>query len=881
MKRSSTLLASCALLSAIVPACGSSSSGGPTPPAQLPSPSDWMDDLKVNTSCVLNCDPSCAETTTPWACPAIADWSTMPHDTTCGSFDGKTFPAPQKGACVATTPSDAALAKTNADGTPAILPDGRRLTPAGSEWRLNDFPGTFPASSIVVPGTKWLLVVDTGIVTHSIRVVDTTILRAGGADPVVSSVKYAPPAALDWGMTYVAAAKTLYVASGIPDSRVYAYALDEATGKLDANVAKTIQLDASVFPESVAASADGKTLLVGQAKDSNVLVVSLDAATYGKVQKSIDVGARDVFALRFDPFDAAGNTAYGTLWRSPADVANPHAMRVVQIDVAGGKVTTIPVGKSPQEMAFLDARYMVVATGLSDELTIIDRTASKVASTVKLGTVGLEPTAVAYDAPRKRLYATLASANGVAAFDVDMGTTPPTLAPLGIFPTAWWPTSVAIDPNDGAVFVTNGRGHGISGAAMSTGNDGVQRGSLQAVPFMDAAALTAATATHAANEGVQALAGFPTVQCNGAPYDFPIPAKIEDGPSTKIKHVVFVVRENKTFDDLFGDLPGVDGDPKLVMSPMHQNELWANARKMAQAFSHMDNFYEDAEQSIQGHYWTSYGRTTDFDERRWLVTWGRGEFGKTESPGVGDDTAPLEGSIFEDLKGHGVSVQNWGELIGGLPFRDGRWPGGTSDTTIPDTVGGCYGAARFKVLCDPAQFTYAWLGNDHTFGLSPGHPNPALMIAVNDEATGMLLDGLSHSPFWQDTLVVVMEDDPSDGSDHVDAHRTIALFASPWIKRGYVSHAHYNTASVHKLFAHVFGKPYRNQTIANAPLPLDMFTSTPDFTPYDYVPRKYPDLACNPMTQSGAKAAEGWDFSMPDNQPGLDDQVRKHLRALP
>jgi len=875
------------LIFGAIVAC-SSSSGDTTPPAKLPLPTSWMDDLHGNTTCVLNCDPSCAESAKPWVCPALDDWSKIPHcdpsvdpdcTASCGAFDGKTFPAPQAGTCKATDPAGAALVKTNADATPAVLPDGRRLSPAGTEWRLKDFPGNFPATSLLVPGTKWLIVVDTGIVTHSVRVVDTAILRAGGADPIVSSVKYTGRDALDWGMTYVASTKTLYVASGIPDSRVFAFDFDEVAGKITPSATRNVQLDASVFPESVAASADGKTLLVGQAKDSHVLIVSLEQATYGMVTGTIDVGGRDVFALRFDPNDMTGNTAYATLWRSPIDLNDTSKMRVVQIDVAGKKAITIPVGKSPQEMAFLDARYMVVATGLSDELTIVDRPAQKVAAKVPMGTPGLEPTAVAYDAMRKRLYATLASSNGLAAYDVDPMQTPPTLTLAGIIPTAWWPTSVTIDPSDGTAYVTNGRGHGISGTGMTTGDDGAQKGSLQAIPFMDTAAIMAANATHSANENVQAMDGYPTVQCPGA-YDFPIPAKIEDGPSKYIKHVIFIVRENKTFDDIFGDFPGVDGDKQYLMSPTHTDELWANARSMARTFSHMDNFYEDAEQSIQGHYWTAYGRTTDFDERRWLVTWGRGEFDKTDAPGVGDDTAPLEGSIFQNLKSQGVTVENMGELVGGIAFRDLRWPGGTSDTNIPDTLGGCYEAARLRVLCNPAQFTYVWMGNDHTHGLSAGDPNPAIMIAVNDEATGMILDGLSHSPFWQESLVVVVEDDPSDGKDHVDAHRTIALFASPWIKRGYVSHAHYSTPSIHKLFAHIFGKPYRNQTIANAPLPLDIFTSTPDYTPYTLVPRKYQDISCNPKGTIGAQHAQGWDFSMPDNQPGLDRQVREYLRSL-
>jgi hypothetical protein len=174
-----------------------------------------------------------------------------------------------------------------------------------------------------------------------------------------------------------------------------------------------------------------------------------------------------------------------------------------------------------------------------------------------------------------------------------------------------------------------------------------------------------------------------------------------------------------------------------------------------------------------------------------------------------------------------------------------------------------------------------WFGNDHTFGLRAGVPSPPVMISVNDEATGMFLDGLSHSPFWQDSLVIVVEDDPSDGLDHIDDHRSIALFASPWIKRHYVSHAHYDITSVHKLVSLVFGKPYRNRQIANAPLPFDMFTSTPDYTPFDYVPRAYGDLTCNPSGTAGAQAAQGWDFARPDDQPGLDQQVRAALHALP
>jgi hypothetical protein len=145
----------------------------------------------------------------------------------------------------------------------------------------------------------------------------------------------------------------------------------------------------------------------------------------------------------------------------------------------------------------------------------------------------------------------------------------------------------------------------------------------------------------------------------------------------------------------------------------------------------------------------------------------------------------------------------------------------------------------------------------------------------------MYLDGISHSPFWADSLVIVIEDDPSEGGDHVDFHRTIALFASPWIKRGYVSHGHYDLASVHKVISAIYGKPYRNTILENAPMPFDLFTSTPDYTPFSYVPRTYHDTSCNPGGTVGAKAAEKWDFADADEQPGLAAQVWEHLHGLP
>ena len=877
-------------LIALLAACGSSSA--PASPSvdagPAPDPGTWIDGLKEAESCVLDCNPSCAEANAPWTCPALGPWSALPHDpAACGGFDG-TYPAPVAGKCTVTSPSGQAAEKTNTLGTPPVLPDGRRVEPAGNEWVFDDFPGGLPSGALLdAQAPRWLFVVDTGYATHSVRAIDTTQLKASAATtPVASSIRYDPPAALNWGMAYAAASKTLFVASGYdsttnPDSKIFAYDFDEATGALTADAARTVALPPGTFPQGIAVSPDGGTLLVGQVQDSHVLVVSLAAGSYGKVGAQIDLGQPDVFAIRFDPSDPSGQTAYATLWIDALRGSDLDVMPLAQLDLSTMKATSLAVGKEPEDMAFLDARYMVVANGLSDALSIIDRPAKAVAATVPLGTTGLEPTSLAYDAARGRLYATLASQNAIEVFQVDDTAAPPSVAPIGRIPTAWWPTAVTVDPADGTLYVTSGRAHGTPGLNVDGDNGSYLRGSVAAVPYLDLAALTTATATADGDARVQAYPGQPVVQCGGAKYDFPVPAQTTDGPSAQIKHIVFIERENKTYDCLFGDLPGADGDKALLLSPQHQSSIWQNARKWATEFAHLDNYYSDAEQSIQGHYWDVFGRTSDVDERRWVVTWGRGEFGSVDSPGVAETSAPLEGSIFSTLQQQGVTFDNDGELVGGLAYRNTRWPAGTSSGTTPDTIGGCYLAARARATCDMKQFTYAWLGNDHTFGLSGGYPNPAIMMATNDEATGMLLDGISHSPEWASTLVMVIEDDPSTGQDHVDMHRSIALFASPWVRRGYVSHGHYDVSSLHKLFAHIYGKPYPNVEIANAALPLDLFTSTPDYAPFSYLPRTYADASCNKKGTREAELASHWDFSQPDEQPGLGAQVERYMRGLP
>jgi hypothetical protein len=461
-------------------------------------------------------------------------------------------------------------------------------------------------------------------------------------------------------------------------------------------------------------------------------------------------------------------------------------------------------------------------------------------------------------------------------------------------PTQWWPGGVAVR-DDGALVVASLRGKGEGPSAtqfdLSEGDiTDLLRGGVQVVPSPSTSDLTTGDAYVSSAVAVASQPGQPEVTCPTSTYDFPIPRKTTDGPSKLITRVVLIVRENKNFDGIFGDMLGVNGDATKTFkaSSQDQDAIWKNFRAVARAFAMSDNYYTDATQSAQGHMWTTYGRTSDFEERTWAVSGGGARDARTlPLGGVSDNGRPVEGSIFEWLGKHGVDVSILGEAVGQPSagvfdhlVADPSYPGGPfQNIDYNDLRKACYAAGRFRVECNMPAFTYMTLPNDHTHGLSPKNPTPETFCAVNDEATGMILDALSHSPEWPSTLVLITEDDPLDGGEHVDHHRTPLVAVSPWVRRGYVSKTHIDVASLHKLVAHIFGVPYPSVSVANAALPLDLFTSTPDFAPYTMQHRTWP-LACGVATTNAEqRLTASWDFDEVDEQPGLAAQVRRWMRG--
>ena len=895
---------SIALLLSISAACGGSDDARLTPDAGDDASIDPADFAKQDRSCAYDCTVPCAESTTPYACPSTGDWAKIPHDTACGAWNG-TYPTPAAGKCTASAPSGEAAkyaGPDTADPATTILPDGRRIRPAGSHWvfQETDLSGGLTSLAAAIPGTSLVVTVDTGPVDHAVRIIDSS--KPAGASPVASYVKFANPATLSSAIAFVAP-DLLYVATA--DGIVQALKLDTTTGVVAKDDARSIKLPPSKdgngntigwYASGLAASPDGRRLIVTGVTEKHLLVydVASGSATFGQKLGEVDLGGSETFGVWLDPNDATAKYAYVSMWADRA---------VVEVDVSSGAAPMVArrfaTDKDPQGIAFLDARWMAIANDLGDTLSLVDRTTGTVTSVpidTRQALHGAEPSTVAYDATAKRLYVTLSGIDAIGAYDVDLAPTPPTITPAGRLPTGWWPSGVVVLP-DGSLVVANLRGRGTGPRPMhwAIGDadiDARMRGSVQHIAKPQTGDLTTGDATVAKNTSVATLAGAPTVTCPQGADDFPIPTTNTTGPSKILQHVFFIVRENKGFDGLFGDFAGVEGKPDYLLKPGagEMDGIWQNLRTLARQFAISDNYYTDAIYSTQGHVWTTWGRTNDFNERTWAISGSGRSVRVIPGGGVIDVGRPAEGSLFDWLHDNGVVYDLLGEIVGGptkddpmRPAVDGHYPGGPfQNIGYNDLEKACYTAGRAKVLCNLGNFVYMTLPNDHTFGVSASRPLPETFCAVNDEATGMIVDAITHSPLWSSSIIFITEDDPSQGGEHIDSHRAPLAVISPWAKRGYVSKTHIDVASLHKLFAHVLGKPYRNASIANASVPFDLFTSTPDYTPFTYKTRTWP-LACGMKGTLGGEQSlsDSWDTDEVDEQPGLDAQVTRWMRGTP
>jgi hypothetical protein len=458
------------------------------------------------------------------------------------------------------------------------------------------------------------------------------------------------------------------------------------------------------------------------------------------------------------------------------------------------------------------------------------------------------------------LYVANAGENAVQALQLS------TMQPLGRVPTAWYPTAVAVK-SDGTLLLASAKGLGAGPSDHAPGRNDYMQGTLQVVPTPSAQDLALGdTAAHAnltrpKNYQVQ-------LTCNGTPQRFPLPTA-KGGP-TPIEHVFLIVRENKTYDAVLGDQPGTNGRADLAI---FGGNITPNLHALASRFANLDNFYSLAEQSLQGHEWTTANMANDYTEKAWLTTWGRatrplGAFSASDE--LEHLGMPGTQTAWTHLDSANIAYHNYGEIVntaGAIHVYDVGYPGVFFNTDVLDV-----NKVQFVIdnLHDKTfqlePFSYVSLPNDHTVGTSPGKPTPQSMVADNDEATGRFVDALSKSNYWQSSIVFLIEDDPSDGGDHVEIHRSPCVVISPWAKHGYVSSVHYDVPAMWHTITLLLGVDPINQRDGNAPAMYDLFSPTADMQPYTFIPRKVP-AAVNSVDAPMAAESQRIDFSRPDTAP--------------
>ena len=794
----------------------------------------------------------------------------VPEAPSC--FTDAGIPEAGVGRCTARIHEPGLRRANEMDGDALVIPGGQRVRRAASRLAL---PG-FPMALLPLPGSRRVVVIDGGIAPQRLRVIDlsgpTPTVVPGSLQEFRRDGSSQEPSTFQ-GLALSRDGRRLYVSGG-GGNRIYVYTVSE-TGALTPDLTRTLDLQRE--DPGITSAAQGYVSGLALSADDSRLFITYQLGNALSIRDT--VSGAEVRRVVFSPMDSYPATPYAVVTR-PGDVRHVYVSlwgirQVAEVDLDAGAVSrTWAVGKNPEEMLFsADGAALYVAASDSDSVSVIDLT-------TPMGTVrqnflgggataprGISPSALAWG-PNGRLYVTEANENAIAVFDVNTGFTQ-----VGRIPTEWYPTDVEV-LSDGTVVSLTGKGVGLGPNNDPSNIDilNLMAGSIATyAPQTDPDLATGHTLASTYHDVTR---GFSEVTCpDGADYDFPVP-RPGMGPSTKIRRVVFIVRENKTYDALLGDMPEGLGEPRFTIVPSERMErTFPNFRGLTRAFAGGDNFYSGAEQSLQGHVWTSQGRTTDFTERAWLTTWGRAQRG-TPPIGTTEIGIPEEGTIFDAMGSANVRTENWGEPVARARFsvplqRYGSIP---QDMRYPE-IRRAHNFIDWTVdNCRLANFTYIVLPNDHTAGGRAGYPTPVSMYQDNDEATGYIIDALSHSTFWHETLVAVIEDDPQDGGDRVDNHRSVVLLAGPWVRRRYMSHVHYDNASLHHTIEAILGVQAHNRTVADSGVMYDFFTATPDFTPYTYIPRMDP-VAMNPATGMYAEASERWDWSKVDNQPGLSRMV--------
>jgi DNA-binding beta-propeller fold protein YncE len=710
----------------------------------------------------------------------------------------------------------------------------------------------------------------------------------------------------------------------------------------------------------------GLTVISGQGGDHLLVannlsdnVVLLDPAD-GRILKQFDVSTHNIVPSAF-PYTVVasrdGRRAWCSLW---------NWSRVAELDLEKGTVTRWisllepqdPIAPGSHPTALLlspDEKLLYVALSNVDRVAVVSTAAGKpltfLESTVLAQKYpGTYPTALAQSGDGTRLFVADSALNAVAVFNVSKlaaGTLESATQPLGFIPTDWYPSALATVGDDLLIATAKGQGTGPNNGISELKQERRHHehpyiptllyGSLARLNFRDA------------EKQLPELTR--KVEENNLFHSDPGRIEFQHG-SNPIRHVIYVIKENRTYDQIFGDLKVGNGDSSLTL---YGADITPNQHKLALQFGVLDNFYDSGEVSGDGHVWSNAAITSDYNEKTWQIGYRSQERTYDYQGNVADELplenrqpdvdAPATGFLWDNLARHGVSYRDYGEFMDAVWCEPPRGapapPPGDAESPLhatcprqavrqgealpshlgqphgspspwPWTVGLLKGARPTKAALvdhfDPnfpdfntdypdqlradeflnefegfvrarnegkgaelPSFVLLYLPDDHTGGTRPGKPRPAASVADNDLALGRVVEAVSHSPYWDDTAIFVIEDDAQDGADHVDAHRSIALVISKYspgsADHPFVDSRFYTTVNMVHTIEMLLGLPPMNQNDAYAPVMAPLFSGAgnqPAFSA-DYRNRDNGLIyQINPSKAKGARESEKMDFSRPD-----------------
>ena len=678
----------------------------------------------------------------------------------------------------------------------------------------------------------------------------------------------------------------------------------------------------SEIPAGVAWSADGARLFVCGNLSNRLLEVDVNA---GQVQKTYEVGVA--------PFNvvAAGQKLYVSNWggRRPqaGDLTGPAGRgtrvrvdpvrfiacegSVTVIDRTTGRQSEVVTGLHASALAVSpDGRYVVCANAMGDNLSVIDASADVVVEKIWAkprpnDLLGASPNALAFAPDGRTLYVANGTQNAVAV--IRFAPADKKSEMLGLIPVGWYPGTVCFDASRKQLCVANI--NGLSGEPGAEGFNSKQYcGSLSLVPLPGKKELARLSQTVWDNLRQPRIDASLRPPRPGQP---PRAIPERSGEPSLIKHVVYIIKENRSYDQVLGDVKEGNGDVRLCT---FGERVTPNQHKLVREFALLDNTCCAGILSASGHQWSMTAFGSDYLEKS-FCGWPRSyPSGKDKASADALAYAP-SGFIWDNALGHGIRFRNYGEFTeASVRWLDGRkqkpafldnyeaWrsksgavvfacepnieslrPVSPTNTvgwnlSVPDQVRADFFLSElkeFEARGDFPQLVILFLPNDHTSGTGRGSPTPAAQVADNDLAVGRVIEGLSHSKFWKDMAVFAIEDDPQGGFDHVTGYRTTAYLAGPYVKRHAVVHTLYNTTSILRTIEQILGLPPMNQFDASAVPMSDCFTDAPDLAPFLAVPNNVPLDEMNPgskttMTRQqyrDALASEKMNFGVPDKAP--------------